>query len=311
MKGSLKILDGGLFTTIQDSGRTGYRKYGIPVSGVMDSHSYKLANWLAGNSVSAPVLEMTLKGGTCRFLSEAAVGITGADMNAMLNDQPVEINKSINANKGDELTFGYAKSGCRTYLAIHGSWKIDKVMDSCSTYTTAKFGGMKGRKLQKEDVLEWEYEPLSKVEKQVPQSLIPYYSSSGNRIRVIAGPEWERLSKANQERLLETEFKISPQSNRMGIRLKNQTPFDAEVSGLLSSAVVPGIIQLPAPGSPIILMQDGQTAGGYPRIAKVIDIDLWRMAQLAPHATISFNMIDIEEAKKLSKYQASLYEVLE
>ncbi|MEX2364463.1 MAG: biotin-dependent carboxyltransferase family protein, partial [Balneolaceae bacterium] len=265
MIGSLKVLDGGLFTTIQDTGRTGFRKYGIPASGVMDAHATKLANWLVGNPHETPVIEMTLQGASYQFQSDAVIGISGANMDARVNNQQIERYKTQEIREGDTLSFSYAKSGCRAYLAIQGEWKVEEVLGSYSAYTMGGFGGKFGRIIKKNDVLEWDFEKQERGKREVPRKLLPYYSSSGNRIRIIAGQEWEVLSKENQKRFLGREYQISSESNRMGMRLQGE-PLYFEGGEMVSSAVIPGIVQLPKQGNPIILMQDGQTAGGYPRI---------------------------------------------
>ncbi len=163
------MLDGGLLTTIQDSGRAGYRKYGIPVAGVMDSHACKLANWLVGNPEEYPVLEITLQGGKFKFQTEAVIGISGAEAEVLINEKKVSLNKTIFVNAGDILTFGRVKTGCRGYMAIRGKWEIEKVMGSYSTCLAAKFGGFGGRSLAKGDFFSW---VVSKLEVEIKEEKI-------------------------------------------------------------------------------------------------------------------------------------------
>ena len=278
MKGSLEVLDGGFLTTIQDAGRFGYRKYGVPVSGVMDERAYELANWLVNNSKDMPVIEMTLKGGTYRFNTAAVIAITGADMQPILNDKKIRMNASVEVGEGDILSFEYCQRGCRSYLAIRGKFEIHRVLGSYSTCLTGNFGGFEGRELKKEDILSWQVSEDEFSRNEAPNDQLPYYSSKVS-FRVIQGPEWNWLSDELQEKLLNTEFTISSESNRMGIRLKGQKIL-IKKKQMVSSPVVPGIIQLPENGQPIIIMKDGQAVGGYPRIAKVVEADLWRLGQV-------------------------------
>lgn len=285
---SLKVLHPGLFTSIQDYGRVGFRKYGVPTSGAMDTKSYELANSLVGNPKGNAVLELTMMGGSYLFESDAIVAITGALMNSTLNGEEIANNSTLSIKKGDELKIGYSNRGCRCYLAIRGELNIEKLMNSYSTYSLGKFGGFKGRILKKGDELHWQEARSDIKAHELSKNEIPYFSSKVE-VRIMKGLEWDWLSDAAQSQLISTKFEVSAQSNRMGIRLeKNSMPVpDKEMR---SSAVVPGVIQLPPNGMPIILMQDGQTVGGYPRIAKVLNEDLWRVGQLKPGDLIGFKL---------------------
>lgn len=287
--GSLTVLDGGLFTTIQDGGRERFRKFGVPVSGVMDEEAYLSANKLVDNSKGSPVLECTLKGGKYRFDSRAVIAITGALMSPKINGNEVEVNTSVLVEKGSILELGFAKKGCRTYIAIQGRWNIKRVMGSYSTYTQGNFGGFEGRTLKKEDMLKWEDSSnVSDFKKStLPKDQIPYYSSKITA-EFVPGPEWNWLSKKEQEKFFSSSFNVSSKSNRMGIRLDSEEPVSINNPDMRSSGVIPGIIQLPPGGNPIILMKDGQTVGGYPRIGKILDVHLNRIAQLPPNGTIRF-----------------------
>jgi len=287
--GRLVVLDGGIFTTIQDKGRFGYRKFGVPTSGVMDENAYQAANFLVGNPEDSPVLECTLKGGKYSFKSNALIAITGSLMKPMVNSEKVKLNEVIQIRKGDILTLNYAERGFRTYLAIKGQWKVPKVMESYSTYTLGNFGGLNGSKIREGCVLEWvESDEYSKREK-LNKEQIPYYSSKAT-LEFVPGPEWDWLSQNQKERFCSTSFTINSDSNRMGIRLDVDEPFIIDKRDMISAGVVPGIIQLPSSGRPIILMKDGQTVGGYPRIGKVLDLHLNRLAQLPLNGTVKFMM---------------------
>lgn len=289
--GKLVVIDGGLFTTVQDAGRFGFRKYGVPVSGVMDNSAFELVNRLVGNSPETPVLEMTLKGGKYRFESDSVIALTGANMNPTVNGISAELNSSLEIKSGDILEFEYARRGCRCYLGVRGIWEIEKILGSYSTYNEGDFGGIEGRTLQKGDQLHWKEIKADFQSYTLSREEIPYYSSKLT-VEFIPGPEWNWPSKKEQDKFLGTEFKISSESNRMGIRLNSDFQIEGKKREMVSSGVIPGIIQLPPNGSPIILMKDGQTVGGYPRIGKVLDIHLNKLAQVQPNATIRFKKSD-------------------
>jgi len=296
----MKIIKGGLFTTIQDSGRYGYRHLGIPQSGVMDSRAQYHANWLVGNPPDAPVLECSFAGGTFRFEAPQIIALTGADMNARFNNVPCEVMyRSIEVKSGDTLTLAYACTGTRTYVAIQGELHIEQVMESYSTYVSGRFGGFRGRALQAGDVVKWSNESPKNPNRRLPEYLRPHFSKAKNIIRILRGPEWERLSNIAQQMFEKACYKTHADSNRMGIRLIGEGMMLEDNFSMTSSATLPGTIQLPANGQPIILMHDGQTTGGYPRIGKVIEADLGRLAQIPPGGNLNFRVVEETEARQL------------
>lgn len=290
--GSLKVLNAGLFTTIQDKGRIGFRKYGVPLSGPMDKKAYKLSNWLVGNAPGFPVLELTISGGSYQFDSDTCIAITGADMKPSVNDKPAPVNKTLLVKKGDILSFKSAGRGCRAYMAIRGILIANQTMNSYSTYTIGGFGGQDGRALQKGDILSWEEASGEDIIREVEKAEIPYFSSKVT-VKVKTAPEWHWLSEDEQQNVLTKKFEVDSASNRMGVRL-TAGKIDAPDRQMTSSPVMPGIIQLPKSGKPIILMVDGQTIGGYPRILKVLDSELWRLGQVKPGDTVSFELVNVE-----------------
>ncbi len=297
MNGSLEVLNGGLYTTIQDEGRFGYRKYGVPVSGVMDERAFELGNWLVGNEEGAPVLEMTLKGGSYRFNTNAVIAVTGAEMSPKVDGREVPLNCSFHIEAGEVLSLGYAERGCRCYLAIRGKLDIEEILGSYSTFTTGNFGGFNGAKLEKGDKLSWIVDPAEFLPKKTPEYQIPYYSSKIT-FEVYKSREWNWLSSTAKEQFLNTSFEVTAQSNRMGIRLKGGK-IQAKKKQMKSSPVVPGIIQLPENGQPIVLMKDGQAVGGYPRIVKIPDSDLWRAGQVKPGDVVRFTIKNRTEYKSI------------
>ncbi len=295
----MQIIKSGLLTTIQDNGRFGYRHLGIPQSGVMDSRAQYHANWLVGNPSDAPVLECSFYGGSFRSEQRQIIALTGANMNPKLNDISCKMYHSIEVQPGNMLTLAYASEGVRTYIAIQGLPDIESIIGSYSTYVTGGFGGFRGRALQAGDTLKWKNETPTDPDRVLPEHLRPHFSKQKNIIRIVCGPEWEYLSLTSQQAFRKTIYQVHTDSNRMGIRLIGTSLKLQEKFSMTSSATLPGTIQLPANGQPIVLMHDGQTTGGYPRIGKVIEADLGRLAQIPPKGNLNFRIVNEQEARQL------------
>ncbi len=323
---SIRVVSPGLLSTIQDTGRHGYRKDGIIASGAMDLNAYRIANLLTGNNQVDACLEMCLTGATLSFETSHLIALTGADLSPTLDGTPVKMWRPIWVPKGSVLSFGAPRSGCFTYLAIAGGFDIPKVLKSYTTCLAAGFGGFKGRALLKNDLLECkiatELLPLlnsihhlgsghSVVEAHwAPDPmLLPVYDDNPV-IRIIRGPEWNLFNRWSQEALLGQPFVVSAQSNRMGYRLQGPALSLATPAELLSGAVTFGTVQVPASGNPIILTADHQTTGGYPRIANVVSADFSPLVQTQSGKFIYFKEVTLAEAQQLLYEQESRLEKL-
>lgn len=253
----------------------------------MDEQAMADVNRIVGNPINSPVIECTFEGGKYEFNSDAVIAITGADTEVTINGKEVPRYKSLTVLEGDLLSIGHPKRGIRNYLTIQGSWKAPKVMDSYSTYVLGVFGGFDGRTLAAGDILKWN-ELDEAVPSISPDIQIPYFSSKLS-LHVYPGPEWEMLNDRQKTELLNAEFTVDSTSNRMAIRFSGSSVAHS-FEDMKSSAVAPGIIQLPPSGLPILLMKDAQTIGGYPRILYVAEYHLWRAGQLAPGDTVRFDL---------------------
>lgn len=281
--GRLRVIKVGALATVQDEGRFGYRQYGIPQSGAMDPEAFHLANRLVGNEDDFPVLEVAMQGLVLQAEAETTVSVTGAEVSVQVNEEACWMEQRVKLQSGDVLTLSNTKNGVYTYLSIAGKMKASLIFGSYATYVMAGFGGFEGRPLKAGDVLETTETPgqPNEVEKK---------SEASGAIRIMKGPEWGMLKDSPDRKT----FRVSSSSNRMGIRLEGDT-VDIEGSEIISSAVLPGTVQLPSDGHPIILMNDCQTTGGYPRIGKVLDEDLGRLAQMRPGEEVKFRIIGNEE----------------
>lgn len=283
----VRIIKPGLLSTIQDNGRWGYQKYGMPVSGDMDLYSLEMANSLVGNDLNEACIEATMDGPSIDFLSDTFVAICGADMQANLNDKQIEMYQTISIKKGDRLAFKGLKSGLRTYIAFAGGIRVPVVMESKSTYLRAKIGGFKGRQLKKGDVLDLGTPGTSVKQKSISEEKIPVYKDTFTA-RIVPGPEADYFTLEGLANFLHSEFTLTDQCDRMGYRLSGTKIKHKSKADIISSGIAFGTIQVPAHGDPIIMMADRQTTGGYPRIACIISEDLSYVAQLKPGDRICF-----------------------
>ncbi|MGQ8873775.1 5-oxoprolinase subunit C family protein [Paenibacillus sp. TSA_86.1] len=313
----MEIIRPGLLTTVQDEGRIGYRRYGVPVGGVMDTFAARAANMLVGNSRHEAVLEITMAGPELRLLENQLISLCGADLSATVDQQPVPLWRPVLLQAGSILRFGACRHGLRAYLAFAGGIDVPKVMGSRSTDLKTGFGGVHGRALRVADVLEtgvisdevqqwisvvgiqWA-ENKSMVapawllsERQRPS----YYGKPV--IRVMQGQDHSYFSAESVKRFYAEDYVVSPQSDRMGYRLQGSRLDLNRPMQRLSEAVTFGTVQVPADGQPIVLMADHQTIGGYPVIAQVAAVDLPILAQVRPGSRISFEPVTNQEARSL------------
>lgn len=295
---TIKIINPGLFSTIQDNGRAGYQQYGMPVSGAMDTYSMKLANYLVGNPLNEACIEATLIGPEIEILENVTIGICGARVKVLLNEKEVDSNQSIQCKKDDYLSFETITEGSRIYLAFGGGIDVPKVMGSKSTYFRARIGGLNGRNLVAGDELSVNNQNVKAVSRQIaPDLLLPL--STIAEIRVIAGTEIHAFSMNALSTFLTSTYEISPESDRMGFRLSGAKIGHRYGPDILSSGISKGAIQVPGHGQPIIMMADHQTVGGYTKIANAISVDIPILGQMKPGNMLKFKEIRLNEAHAL------------
>ena len=299
---TIKILDAGLLTTVQDLGRYGFQRYGVSASGVMDEYSAKIANKLVGNKVGEAVLETTLKGVQIEFLQNTAVAITGGNCDVTLNGTKIELWQSYLVNRGDILKMGICRSGLRNYLAFAGGIDVPIIMNSKSTNLKAKVGGFNGRKLMTGDVLSVGVGSL-----ETPLTLnkhyIPTYSKD-IKVGVILGQQDDHFTEAGIKTFLNETYTVTQESDRMGIRLSSVSGATIEHKNgadIISDGITFGAIQVPGSGQPIVMMADRQTTGGYTKIGNVISSDLAKLAQATPGTKVKFVEYTLEQAVQAIK----------
>jgi antagonist of KipI len=298
---SILVVRPGMLTTVQDLGRFGHQHEGVSVGGAMDGPALRLANALVGNPESDAALEVTLMGPTLEFQDDAVISITGADLSAMLDNRPIPKLRAVKVEAGSQLTFGERVNGCRAYIAFRGGIDVPMVLGSRSTYLRARMGGFNGRALAKGDVLAIG-DADAGAGNLVPPMLMPAAPRDDVTVRAMRGRHFDALSIASRAAVFSADaepFRISAQSDRMGYRLDGPPLVLQHSMEIVSEPVAFGTVQLPARGSPIILMADRQTTGGYPRILQVASVDLPLLAQAAPGTRVRFSEISLDEAQDL------------
>ncbi|PWK38856.1 5-oxoprolinase subunit C family protein [Cupriavidus plantarum] len=299
----IEIIRPGAQASVQDLGRIGFRRFGVGRSGAADNLALEVGNRLLGNAPGDAGIEFTLGRAAMRFHADMRVALTGAECGANLDGLPVWAWHAFDVRKGQVLTLPAARGGTRTYLCVSGGIDVPPVMNSRSTDLKSGYGGFQGRVLRDGDRL-----PVGRVGLASEQDWLgvaaPAWSLPVNRqgdawvVRMLPGPEYEDFEPASQAALWEAEWTITPQSNRMGLRLQGPSlaRCPERSADLLSHGVVPGVMQVPPAGQPIALMSDAQTTGGYPKIGVVIGADLWRLAQVPLGAAVRFMQVSLEEA---------------
>ena len=295
-----------MLTTVQDLGRSGFQRYGMPVCGAMDPFALALGNILVGNPRDEAALEATLLGPTIRFETDELFAVTGGDLGPTLNGASIESNRAHLAHAGDVLALPMVKSGARAYVAFAGGLDIDAVMGSRSTCLRAGVGGLDGRALREGDRIglrspcTW----LPHGEDRVaPPGALPAYGSSV-QVRYTCGPQDDAFSARGKRTFAHSEYTVSDKSDRMGYRLTGPTvELSAGCDGnILSDGICFGAIQIPD-GQPIVMMADRQTTGGYPKIGCVIRADLPLLAQLKAGNRIRFRPVSVAAAQAVYRRQ--------
>ncbi len=276
----IKVIQTGLFTTIQDGGRYGYRNIGIPTSGFMDQENAWAANKIVDNDREECLFEITLTGPTLIFNGNYVISITGGDFNPLINQLPVKMYQPINVKLGDTLKINNTKNGARCYLAISGGIDVKSIFGSKSFYSNIS----ESYYLRKGDEIKISHNSKSKILKKNKLKF-----KLNKSMNVFKGPEFDLLNTKVKKMLFKNEFTIRTNS-RMAYNLEEKVQI--EVKSIISSPVMPGTVQLTPSGKIIILHRDCQTTGGYPRILQLSKSSLNHLSQIKSNEKIKFSLIN-------------------
>ena len=304
---TLKIIQPGMLSTIQDRGRYGYQRFGMPTAGAMDTFALRAANALLGNDDNDACIEATVLGPRIELLADTRVAVTGANVSPRLDGEPLPMWQPVSVSKGSRIEFRGPKDGMRAYLAVAGGIDVPQVMGSRATYMKAAIGGIQGRPLRAGDILNAPASEanVSAIAPPLPQEELPTYGSS-HELRVVLGPQQKAFTQQGIDTFLSSIYTVSINSDRMGYRLEGEPIEHTDGPDVISDGTPLGTIQVPGDGQPIILLADRGTTGGYTKIATVISPDLSKVAQAMPGHTITFRSVSVEEAQAAYRAQEDL-----
>ena len=306
----LEVIEPGLLSTIQDRGRPDQGHLGVARAGAADDLALAVANLLLGNAGHEPALEMTLLGASFAVRADVLVGLSGADMEAHVPEEGRALATAMShrLHAGTTLVLGGALDGARTYLALPGGIVAQHALGSASTDPVAGFGGIEGRSLKPGDIIEPAASPDRVSRERVWPSGVPaagVVPGDGPRFaEVVVGPHLDVMAAAVRDSLVQPAWTVTPRSDRVGLRLEGPAIADLGAAALVSMPMLPGAIQLPPNGLPIVLMADAPTIGGYPVPAVVCQVDLAVMGQLRPGDRVRFSWIDVDAARRRARDRA-------
>lgn len=300
----LEVIQPGLMTLIQDAGRHGQAALGLTTSGPMDPVAASIANRLVGNETNASLLEVSFGGLEITASAECQVAVTGAELPVSCGDRRAPMWTTLNLNAGEHLSLGFSEVGCRSYLAVRGGLAVEPQFGSTATVVREGIGGLNGGRLEAGDHLPMTVS--SSVERLwLPPPLRPGYHRRAT-LRVIPGYQQAHFPRLEQRRFFGGEYRVSDRCDRMGYRLEGET-INCDIDGILSEGIALGAIQVPADGQPIVLLNDRQTIGGYPKLGSVLSLDCAALGQLRPGDKVTFTPIS-EHAAHNALHLARVFE---
>ncbi|WP_067863133.1 5-oxoprolinase subunit C family protein [Neptuniibacter marinus] len=291
-----KVLQPGLLTLIQDAGRFGHHRIGLTTGGPLDAQAFKWANRLLGNALNSTLLEVSIGGLVLESEVDTHLVVTGAEMPLKINGVEQDRWHAHHIHQGDRIELGFSTQGARAYLAVTNGFNVEHSFSSSSTVSREGIGGLNGGKLQQGDYLRCEPDTQGQAFR-LAEHHRPSYTDNIS-LRVITGYQEQAFSDLDKRMFFSSEYEVTNRADRMGYRLSGPE-IKASMDGILSEGICHGAIQIPADGQPIVLLNDRQTIGGYPKIGSMISLDTARLAQQLPGSTVSFEEISIDEAHNL------------
>ena len=302
---TFKVIQPGLLTLIQDAGRYGQHRIGLTNGGPLDALAFNWANRLCDNPVNSSTLEISIGGLVLAAQTDTYIAVTGACMPMKINGRDCSFWQTHKIQQGDKIEFGFATSGARAYLAVKGGFNVAPSFTSTSTVVRESIGGINGNKLAVADLLACNRVTQSTL-LAVPEAEIPDYPTE-LVVKVILGYQQQSFAAVQQRLFFSSDYQLSDKVDRMGFRLQGQA-IKSSLNGILSEGICHGAIQVPADGQPIVLMNDRQTIGGYPKIGSVIAQDTAKLSQLMPGNKVAFEQISMERAHNINHLARQRYQ---
>ncbi len=290
---TMEVLQPGLLSLIQDGGRLGKHRIGLTNGGPLDPEAFFYCNRLLGNPEGTTVIEASFGGLQLRSQLDTFICVTGATMPLAINGKEQPLWEVLPVAAGDTISLDFAKQGCRTYLGVADGFNIEPSFGSTATVTRENIGGLNGEKLAPGNLL-----PCKQVTERkrcyLPADHRPHYQDMVT-LRVIPGYQQHSFNRLQQRRFFSHAYTVSDRCDRMGYRLEGPA-ISCDIEGILSEGICFGAIQVPADGQPIVLLNDRQTIGGYPKIGSALSLDAGHLAQLRPGGTVHFAPISLHGA---------------
>ncbi len=295
----IELISNGMLASVQDAGRYGFRHDGVGTAGAMDALALAAGNLMLGNEAGAAAIEMPMFPQVLQFHADLRFALTGADCRACLEGRPLPPWWTTRARRGERLVLGPAHHGQRLYLCVEGGIDVPQVLGSRSTQLRGTFGGFEGRTLRRGDRLaavggkqDWPTD----FGVTPPQLALPLGAPGATHVRVLPASEYASYAAHARDGFWRQSWRITPQSDRYGYRLAGEALLPEMPLEMRSHGIVPGVIQVPPDGQPIIQMLDAQPSGGYPKFGTVIEADLWRLAQAPLGSRLVFQRVDYDQA---------------
>lgn len=290
----LKILNGGLQTSIQDAGRVGVSDIGLTQAGAMDELAFGYVQMLLGNAFNTAAIEIALGGLSFEVKGYVCMALGGADMGCTINGKAAKMWRTYNLKDGDIVSFGFAQQGHFAYVGVVDGFQTPKLYGSYSTSTKEGLGGVDGRKLAVGDFLACKTSVLRDV-RHLKESFIPTYPDEVT-LRLVLGYQEALFDREQQEKFFATTYTYKGEGDRMGYRLSGEK-IVPQVNGILSEPICYGAVQIPSHGEPIVLLKERQTIGGYPKIGSVLGLDCFKLAQVKSGGRVRFEAISQQKAQ--------------
>lgn len=302
------VKDGGILSLIQDAGRYGAFNLGLTNGGPADALAFYWANKLCHNRLNTTAIEVSLGGLSLVAQIDTIIAVTGAPMPLTINGKAKALWRSHQVQAGDTITIGFSTIGVRCYLAVLGGFDIAKSFGSTSTVCRESIGGLKGEKLDRGDLIPCKQ--ITAIEKASSLLMLaaderPQYSREVV-LHTVLGYQQQHFSSLDRRVFFSSEYQVSKHWDRMGYRLQGKA-IKADIDGILSEGICYGAIQIPGDGQPIVLLNDRQTIGGYPKIGSVISQDCAKLAQLRQGAKVRFEPISLSKADNMFHLNVSRF----
>lgn len=292
-----KVLQPGILSLLQDAGRFGQHAIGLTTGGPLDKYSFESANRLCGNPVNSCAIEASVGGLSLEAQADTQIALTGGDAVLSINKKPVASWQTHTIKAGDRIELGFAQHNTRHYLAVKDGFKVAEMFGSASTVAREKLGGLDGSALKAGDIIPYQTQNTAALPQfKLDASNRPDYSGDV-LLRVVLGYQKDHFSSLQQRRFFTSEFTLDDRCDRMGFRTTGPE-IKADIDGILSEGICFGAIQIPPDGQPIVLLNDRQTIGGYPKIGSVLSLDIPALTQRLPGTKVRFEAITIDEAQR-------------